>query len=306
MGRKNRLGARQRDEIWTIFSKVRGELRAKALMTAAALFTSVTRHFADRPEKPYTHIVVDEAQDLGVAELRFLASVVPSTPDALFFAGDIGQRIFQQPFSWKGLGIDIRGRSFTLKVNYRTSHQIRRRAGRLLPDNVRDVDGEGDERKGTVSVFDGLEPVVVIAPSIEDEALAAASFLESLLKEGIPLREIGIFCRSNDEIGRVARIVEIAGLKTISSLGSKSVEDAVLIGTMHLAKGLEFRAVLVVACDEGVLPLSSRVADVADEFELDEVVATERQLLYVAATRARDHLFISGVAPGSEFIEDMF
>ena len=74
---------------------------------------------------------------------------------------------------------------------------------------------------------------------------------------------------------------------------------------MHLAKGLEFRAVLAIACDEGVLPLAARVADVADEFELDEVIATERQLLYVAATRARDRLFVSGAAPGSGFLEDM-
>lgn len=74
---------------------------------------------------------------------------------------------------------------------------------------------------------------------------------------------------------------------------------------MHLAKGLEFRAVLIVACDEGVLPLAARIDDVADEFELDEVVATERQLLYVAATRARDHLFVSAVSPGSEFLEDL-
>jgi superfamily I DNA/RNA helicase len=85
-------------------------------------------------------------------------------------------------------------------------------------------------------------------------------------------------------------------------LSSKD-DDAALIGTMHLAKGLEFRAVAIVACDEGVLPLAARIADVADEFELDEVIATERQLLYVAATRARDRLFVSGVEPGSEFLE---
>jgi superfamily I DNA/RNA helicase len=74
---------------------------------------------------------------------------------------------------------------------------------------------------------------------------------------------------------------------------------------MHLAKGLEFRVVALVACDQGVLPLEERVSDVADEFELDEVLATERQLLYVAATRARDRLWISGVVPVSEFLEDL-
>lgn len=305
MGRKNRLGSKQREELWAVFAEVRNQLRAKTLLTAADLFTLVTKHFREHADKPYTHVVVDEAQDLGVAELRFLSAIVPARSDALFFAGDIGQRIFQQPFSWKGLGVDVRGRSFTLKVNYRTSHQIRRTADRLLPDNVRDVDGDEDQRKGTVSVFDGVEPVVVIAPTFEEEVEAAAIFLRSLLEQGINPNEIGIFCRSNDQISRASKIAELAEVKTTSSLAGRGHGEAVLIGTMHLAKGLEFRAVLIVACDEGVLPLAARIDDVADEFELDEVVATERQLLYVAATRARDHLFVSAVGPGSEFLEDL-
>ncbi|WP_313904440.1 3'-5' exonuclease [Rhizobium bangladeshense] len=305
MGRKNRLGSKQREELWMIFAEVRRQLREKALLTAADLFTVITEHFLDRSEKPYTHVVVDEAQDLGVAELRFLSAIAADRPDALFFAGDIGQRIFQQPFSWKGLGVSVQGRSFTLKVNYRTSHQIRRMADRLLPESVRDVDGEEDQRNGTVSVFDGVDPVVVVAPSIEEEAKIASTFLHDLLEQGISPNDIGIFCRSNDEIARAAKIAELAGVGTVSSLTGRSTDEAVLVGTMHLAKGLEFRAVLIVACDEGILPLAARIGDVADEFELDEVVATERQLLYVAATRARDHLFVSAVNPGSEFLEDL-
>jgi superfamily I DNA/RNA helicase len=74
---------------------------------------------------------------------------------------------------------------------------------------------------------------------------------------------------------------------------------------MHFAKGLEFRAVAVMACDEQVVPAQTRIADVSDAMELDEVYATERQLLYVAATRARDRLLISAVEPGSEFLSDM-
>jgi superfamily I DNA/RNA helicase len=74
---------------------------------------------------------------------------------------------------------------------------------------------------------------------------------------------------------------------------------------MHLAKGLEFKAVAVIACDDEVLPLQERVETVADEVELDEVYETERQLLYVACTRARDRLLVSGVRPGSEFLADL-
>jgi superfamily I DNA/RNA helicase len=208
--------------------------------------------------------------------------IVPDRSDSLFFACDIGQRIFQQPFSWKGLGVDVRGRSFTLKVNYRTSHQIRRMADRLLPDNVRDIDGEEDQRRGTVSVFDGVEPVIVVAPTIEEEAAAASQLLRNILEQGISANEIGIFCRSNDQIARASKIAELADAKTISSLAARSPEEAVLIGTMHLAKGLEFRAVLIVACDEGVLPLAARIDDVADEVELDEVVAKIETLFQLA------------------------
>ena len=85
-------------------------------------------------------------------------------PDSLFFAGDLGQRIFQQPFSWKRVGVDVRGRSHTLNINYRTSHQIREQADRLLPTAVADVDGNVEERRGTISVFHRRLPIIVVHP----------------------------------------------------------------------------------------------------------------------------------------------
>ena len=107
--------------------------------------------------------VVDEAQDISVAHLRFFAALGGGRPNALFFAGDLGQRIFQQPFSWKALGVDIRGRSRTLRVNYRTSHQIRTQADRLLGPVVTDVDGNSEDRSDTVSVFNGPPPTILLA-----------------------------------------------------------------------------------------------------------------------------------------------
>lgn len=305
MGRKNRLGAKQRETLWQVFARVREALRQRALFTSAALFQNVTSTYAARDEKPFSHIVVDEAQDLGVSELRFLAAIAPENPDALFFAGDIGQRIFQQPFSWLGLGIDVRGRSVTLKVNYRTSQQIRQMADRLLPRTVRDVDGLEEDRRGTVSVFEGIEPEVMIADDEAAERDAAAAFIRRALEDHVAPREIAIFVRSAEHLPRARSIAEAAGLPFRTATTSRQDEDKALVGIMHLAKGLEFRAVAVVACDENVLPLAARVADVADAFELDEVIATERQLLYVAATRARDRLLLSGISPGSEFIESL-
>ena len=107
----------------------------------------LAEHYRKGALSPFDFAVVDEAQDISIAQLRFLAAISLGRPNALFFAGDLGQRIFQQPFSWKAAGVDIRGRSATLKINYRTSHQIRSQSDRLLGPEISDVDGISEERK---------------------------------------------------------------------------------------------------------------------------------------------------------------
>lgn len=305
LGRKNRLGSKQRERLWPIFAAARESLETRGFHTWPGVFSAVTRHYAERTEKPFTHVVVDEAQDLGVPELRFVAAVASAGENGLFFAGDLGQRIFQQPFSWGALGVDIRGRSSCLKVNYRTSHQIRRAADRLLPKEIRDVDGIAEARGGTVSVFNGAEPRVLVAPDAATEIDAVGAFLTEALAGGVDADEIGVFTRRPEELSRARAAVVAAGREPmeLSERGDEA-GGRISIGVMHLAKGLEFKAVAVMACDDEILPLQSRIDAVADEVELEDVYETERQLLYVAATRARDRLLISGVAPGSEFLRD--
>ena len=305
LGRKNRLGAKQRARLWPIFAAARRAIHARGAKTAADVFAEVARYWSDRSDKPFTHVVVDEAQDLGVAELRMLAAIAPSGPDAPFFSGDIGQRIFQQPFFWRSLGIDVRGRSQTLNVNYRTSHQIRQMADRLLPKVVRDVDGLEQDRTGTVSIFNGPAPTIIRAIDKSDETGKVANFLKAAIADGILPMEIGVFVRSRDEMPRAREAVRQAAMKPLELSGrAEPPGDRVAIRTMHLAKGLEFRAVVVMACDDDILPQQARVETVADEIELDEVYETERHLFYVACTRARDRLLVSGVAPASEFLDD--
>jgi superfamily I DNA/RNA helicase len=77
------------------------------------------------------------------------------------------------------------------------------------------------------------------------------------------------------------------------------------LATMHMAKGLEFRSVAVMACDEEVLPLQARIETAAEDTDVEDVYNTERQLLYVACTRARDNLLVTAVKPGSGFLDDM-
>jgi len=293
MGRKSRLGPNQRERLWPVFEAVRAALAAERYTTWAQVFTGLAEALADRPRKPFDCIILDEAQDLAPAELRFFAALAPAGPDALFLAGDMGQRIFQHPYSWSSLGVEVRGRSHTLKVCYRTSQQIRLAADHLLPTVLRDVDGLEDERRGIVSVFDGPAPIVETFATADDEAIAVGTAVAGWLADGISAQEIGVFVRTPDLVAR-ARVA------------MRAIEDADAITTapMHLAKGLEFRAVVVMACDQGLLPLDERVADAADEAELDEIYETERRLLYVACTRAREHLLLTGVRPASEYLDD--
>ena len=200
----------------------------------------------------------------------------------------------------------MRGRSTTLRVNYRTSHQIRRQADRLLGPEFADVDGVLETRGGTVSACNGAEPDVRVLASEELEAVAIGEWIRARVIEGVLPGEIGIFVRSSAQIARARKAVGIAGLKvTAPAAGVDAEPGMVVLMPMHLAKGMEFRAVIVAACDEDVLPLQSRIETVTDESDLEEVYNTERQLLYVACTRARDQLLITAFAPGSEFLGDL-
>lgn len=306
LGRKIRLPENQRAELWRVFSRAGEELKNSGLTTRATMFARLTAHFAGTFEVPFDFIVVDEAQDVSVPQLCFLAALGRERPNAMFFAGDLGQRIFQPPFSWKSLGIDVRGRSRTLRINYRTSHQIREQADRLLGPKITDVDGVGDDRRGTVSVFNGPAPAICILDSVQHEIDSVAHWLGERLDQGVAKAEIAIFVRSPSEISRASDAVAKAGLSpNVIDRKMAPIQGHISIATMHLAKGMEFRAVAVMGCDDEVLPLQERIESVGDESDLKEVYETERHLLYVACTRARDYLWVSGVEPESDFLNDL-
>lgn len=305
LGRKTRIGGKQREIIWAIFEHLRAGLRERKVLTWADVFGRLTDDLAAGGKAPFDFAVVDEAQDLGVAEARFLGVLAGDRPDGLFFAGDLGQRIFQQPFSWRALGVDVRGRSFTLRVNYRTSHQIRVHADRLLPASVSDVDGNADSRRGTVSMFDGPPPMVEVFANPDAEQKAVGAWIVQRLREGCQAHEIGVFVRSDGQLNRARGALKAADAESVELSEKVEVTNgSVAISTMHFAKGLEFKSVVVMACDDEIIPLQERIESVADDADLEEVYDTERHLLYVACTRARDHLLVTGVDPVSEFLDD--
>ena len=306
LGRKTRLPEAQRKVLWSIFERVQIEMKTLNLITMSEMFTTLATKVATSDKVIFDHAIVDEAQDIGVAHLRFLAAIGGGRPNALFFAGDLGQRIFQQPFSWKSLGVDVRGRSRTLRINYRTSHQIRLQADRLLGPVVTDVDGITEDRSDTISVFNGPQPTVIVLKTIREEIESVASWIRARTQVGFVPHEFGVFVRSTEQVDRASQAVAAAGLPfKILDEQMDTESGYVSIGTMHLAKGLEFRAVVVMGCDDEVIPLQERIEAVGDSADLQEVYDTERHLLYVACTRARDELLVTSVYPASEFLDDL-
>ena len=283
LGRKVRLPAARREAAWSVFSALRTALAAHNLKTEAQL----AHELADTGALPFSHAVIDEAQDISVPELLLLGRVLGEAENGLFFAGDIGQRIFRAPFPWAATGVEIRGRSRSLKVNYRTSHQIRRYSDELLPETLVEPDGTEDNRLGVTSVFEGSAPEIRACSSREEEVTALQVWIDALFKQGFQASEVMILVRTDDLVSSIAPKVTVP------------------VMTMHEAKGAEYRAVAVVGLDQDVVPLEDRLLMARDEAQVDEIMNTERHLLYVAATRARDRLWLSGVSPVSEFLQDL-
>ncbi len=158
----------------------------------------------------------------------------------------------------------------------------------------------------TISVFNGPAPQLKTFRTEIEESQTTASWLGAQFHSGVLAHEIGIFVRSDAQLDR-ARNACLAAALPFAVLDShvETEPGHISISTMHMAKGLEFRAVAIMACDDEIIPLQNRIESVGDDADLKEVYDTERQLLYVACTRARDRLFIASVAPASEFLDDL-
>ena len=293
----------QRALLWSIFERVQRGLQARNLTTEAALFTAAASAVAGGKPPPFDFAVVDDAEDLSVAHLRFFAALGAHRPNALFFSGNLGERLVQPPLAWESLGVDVRGRSRTLRVNYRASHQICEYTDRLLGPKAAGPDGHRASRTDAVATFNGPPAAIRVLADPAAEIRAVAAWLGEQWDAYVPTGEMAILVRSEGQLHRAKAAAAASGLRY--TLQPPLTCGRVWVGTMHAAKGLEFRAVAVMACDDQVIPSPTALADAEDHARWREVDAAERRLLYVACTRARDHLLITGVQPASKLLDDL-
>lgn len=295
-----RLSAEKRKAIWRVLRHVYDGINGvDGHVTTEQMYARLADYYRAYPDAPryHTHVVVDECQDLCEVELDFLTAYLGEQGKA-FFAGDIGQRIIRYSFPWKLHGIDLRGRSRVLKVNYRTTQEIRVVADRLTNLNASDADDITQNRKGTISLLSGPQPEIQQFTTREEEEKGVAKWIDRLVGElNVPAEQIAIFYRSENEYGRA-----ISALERSVCVGEQ-VQPR--LAEMFEAKGLEYRAAAVIACDSDVIPSPDRLAEADLIAGLEEIYDTERNLLYVACTRARDYLLITSAGTPSELLLDM-
>jgi hypothetical protein len=252
---------------------------------------------------PYRHIVVDEAQDLHPARWRLLRAAVSPGPDDLFIAADPNQRIYQNNVSLASLGISVRGRSRRLRLNYRTTQEILSWAIPLLgAEPVTGLDDEADTLIGYRSPVHGRRPDVHAAATRGEEFEALAKRVRTWMSMGIEPHAIGVAARAVYLADQTRDALSAAGIPAVP-LTSRSTAKGVRAGTMHGMKGLEFQAVAVIGVEERSVPaVAALTPQDEDPLAHEQDLQRERCVLFVACTRARDHLFVSYVGASSPFL----
>ncbi|MFB4195353.1 UvrD-helicase domain-containing protein [Streptomyces carpaticus] len=307
-GRGSALHPNRKPEVWRAVQRFTELLADKGLCTypqRAALAARLLRESGP----PYRHVVVDEAQDLHPAQWRTLRAAVAEQPDDLFIAGDPHQRIYDSKVSLKAVGISVAGRSARLRKNYRSTQEILGWATALLIGRpVGELAGSGheDTLADCRSALRGTVPVTAAARDAEQELDQLVKQLRGWLSAGVAAEEIGVTTRFNRAVETVlARLRrEDIPARSLRSEGT-GAKGAVAVGTMHAFKGLEFRCVAVHGARQGAVPFPKAVTPPeVDRVQHDTDLMAERCLLFVAATRAREQLYVSWTGTPSEFLRE--
>ncbi|MEV5493108.1 UvrD-helicase domain-containing protein [Streptomyces bobili] len=306
-GRGSRLTAAERPLVWETIERFTAGLAADSTRTWLQTCAQAARQLEEKGPQ-YRHVVVDEAQDLHPAQWRLLRAAVPARPDDLFIAGDPHQRIYDSKVSLKSLGIKVTGRSVKLRKNYRSTQEILRWSTALLigrPIAQLEDEGRNDTLLGYRSALHGDGPALHAAATEEAELDALVTQVRAWIDAGIGAGEIGVSARFNKTCAKAVARLKDAGIPaaTLRAADTAGEVTTVRVGTMHSFKGLEFRCVAVIGVTEDALPFPKAVTppDVdAKQHETD--LMSERCLLFVACTRARDGLYVSWSGEPSPFL----
>lgn len=296
VGRGGQLGRAMRKALWPVFAEYRAQLQAANVREPEEAFREACQLL--RTEKPALGIramVVDEAQDISSAAFELIRAAVAEAENDLFIVGDAHQRIYRHKVVLSRTGIEVRGRSRSLKVNYRTTDEIRQWAcAQLEGCAVDDLDGNADSLRGYRSLTHGDAPDIIGSMSQQDDVTHIQTILKQLQDDGMELRQVCISARTNDDVDGIARALQLSGvacLKLENSTADDSAAPGVRLATMHRIKGLEF-SVVILAAYKGAENYADQFSRDEDAGVTEDTELSERCLLHVAATRAKRNLFV--------------
>lgn len=307
VGRGTRLGRADRVKVWPVFEEYRTLLTRSKKKEVDDAYRDVAA-LLEREKKGggYCSVVVDEAQDMSTQAFKLIRRLVKEGPNDLFIVGDGHQRIYgRNKVVLSQCGINIRGRSKKLRVNYRTTEEIRCSAVGLLEDcPVDDLDGKTDDNKGYRSLTHGNPPEVRRFASLEEQCQFVTEYLTK--KQETASDNVCIVARTKAHLEPLGSVLEKAGL-IVRQIKADQADDGdvgvVRLATMHRVKGLEFDEVLLTSINKGVVPWPMNVEDKGDSVEARMADMEERALLYVAMTRARKRVMVLGYGELSEYLK---
>ncbi len=306
-GRGIRLDRKRRMQVWKVFEEYRAMMDAEKICDSACAMNECAHLLTSGPEvRLYKSVIVDEGQDFGASAYRLIRAIAGNEhPDDLFIVGDAHQRIYKNKVTLSRCGINVRGRSGKLRMNYRTTEEIRHSAMNVLAGlSFDDLDGGIDDGKGYISLSHGERPEVISYAAQDQEADALIKSIQDNITAGIDPREICVVARTNTLVGEYKKYLTAAGLSCFE-VKRKQADDrsrmGVRLATMHRVKGLEFTVVYIVAANKNYVPLKSAV-NRTDPTEREAAMTGERCLLYVAMTRAKKLVKISAYGTVSPFL----
>ena len=306
-GRGTRLDRKKRMQVWQVieaYQNLMKENQIRDINTAMYESSKLLESAGARPR--YAHIIVDEGQDFSDNAYRLLRALAgPEHPNDIFIVGDAHQRIYRNRPTLSKCGINVRGRSSILKINYRTTEEIRRYAFALLNGiSFDDLDEGSDLGDRCQSLMHGEKPVIKNFKDANTELDFILGEISTLKTAGVDLRDICVVARTKKLVDDYIAQFTKAGIRSYAIKRNKTDDrnyDGLRVATMHRVKGLEFQYVFVAAVNHRIIPLPSAI-NKTDAISEAETTTSEKCLLYVALTRAQKAAYITSYGKQSEFL----
>lgn len=307
-GRGTRLDRKKRMHIWKVFENYQNLMKENQIRDINTAMYESTKLLQSAGRKPrYASIIIDEGQDFSDNAYRLIRALAGEEhPNDIFIVGDSHQRIYRNHPILSKCGINVRGRSSILKINYRTTEEIRKQALLLLKGiSFDDLDEGFDLGDKCQSLTHGEKPIVENFGNANDEFDFILREVKKLKDNGVSLTDICVVARTKKLVDDYIALFTRAGIRSYAIKRNKADDrsfDGLRVATMHRVKGLEFKYVFIAAVNNRIIPLSSAI-NKADTVSEEESITSEKCLLYVAMTRAQKGVYITSYGRKSEFLE---